>query len=127
MALAVLAAGVVVPIVPPASASQQTVRTRLVQCLTALNGLYVGPVKPRTPQVAILNRKVHAIYLHTCNGDLRVLGTRAGQALFDLSLGVGYYQQYLTNVAFGDTNQGLLRDAQHQIALGRAEAKKALR
>jgi hypothetical protein len=93
--------------------------------LNAVNGLYVGPVKPRTPQVSILNRRVHVVY-DRCSADTSVLGTPAGKALWDLGLGIGYYQQYLTDVAFDRPNKSLLREAQRQIALGKAEARKAL-
>jgi hypothetical protein len=58
---------------------------------------------------------------------MSVIGTQAGRALFDLSLGVGYYQQYLHDAGFEHPSATLLRKARLQIALGKAEAKKVLR
>jgi uncharacterized short protein YbdD (DUF466 family) len=109
-----------------ASASPSlTLRDRLIRCLNAVNGIYVGPVKARTPQVAILNRKVQVVR-RRCDGDSTVLGTRTGRALFDLSLGVGDYQQYLIDVAFEHPDRSLLREAQREIARGKAEARRVL-
>ena len=105
--------------------SSLTVRQRLVRCLTAVNGLYIGAVKPRTLQVATLNRKVHVVQ-RLCNGDSSVLGTQAGRAFFDLSLGVGYYSQYLISVAFEHPRAALLRDAKSSISTGKAEARRVL-
>jgi len=94
--------------------------------LNAVNGLYIGPVKPRTPQVVILNRRVRVVRTR-CDANSSVLSTKAGRALFDLSLGVSEYQQYLIGVAFERPSTSLLRQAQRDIAQGKAEAKKVLR
>jgi hypothetical protein len=101
-----------------------TIRARLVRCLNAVNGLYVGRVKPRTARVAILNRKARVVD-RRCFADTSVLGTKAGRALFDLSLGMGYYRQYLHDL-FEHPSPSLLRKAHLQIALGKAEAKEVL-
>jgi hypothetical protein len=115
----------VVPSAQPAA--PLTVRQRLVRCQTAVYTLYIGRVEPRQPTVATLNRKVSTIARKRCNGDSRVLGPRAGRALFDLSLGIGIYQQYLVSVAFERPDASLLRQAKNWIARGKKEAKTVLR
>lgn len=118
-----VAAGLMIP--AARSAQTLTVRQRLVRCLNAVNGLYVGPVKSGTPQVAILSRRVIPVR-GRCNGDASLRGTQAGRALSDLSLGVSFYQQYLIGVAFRRADRSVLRDAQRFIALGRTEARRVL-
>jgi hypothetical protein len=124
--VAVLMFGLIASLVGQASGSSLTVRQRLIRCLNAVNGIYVGPVKPRTPQVSILNRKV-VVVKRRCDANTSVLGTKAGEALFDLALGVGDYQQYLIGVAFERPDRTLLRQAQREIARGKAEARRVLR
>jgi hypothetical protein len=108
------------------SMTSLTVRQRLVRCLSAVNGIYIGPVRSGTSQVAILNIKVRRV-TERCDGDYSVGGTRAGRALLDLSVGVSLYQQYLHGVAFERPQFSTLRQAQRWIADGKAEARAVLR
>jgi hypothetical protein len=110
-----------------ATAIPASVRQRLAKCYRAVNALYVGSVKSRTSLVPKLNRQVRAIYVGPCDADSSVLGSRAGQALFDLALGLGDYQQYLVDVAFDRQDKSLLRQAVNEISKGKAEARKVLK
>jgi hypothetical protein len=126
-AIAVVAAVTTIITVPDVeAASALTIRQRLARCYSAVNRLYVGPVKTGSSQVPILSRKVHRLYTTSCTADNRVLGTRAGKALFDLYLGLSYYQQYLTNVRYGKQIRILIRQAQSYVALGKHEARSVL-
>ena len=126
-AIAVFAVVTTIVTVPDTQAATAlTIRQRLARCYYAVNHLYVGPVKTGSPRVPILTRKVHRLYTTICDADNRVLGTRAGQALFDLYRGLGHYQQYLIDVAFGKQVKILIRQAQSFIALGKREARSVL-
>jgi hypothetical protein len=108
----------------------------LTKCLEAVNGLQVGALRSRTPEVPKRNREQQVVrdrcdnraieklaYAHQKDAPLEA----ARVAFFSLSVGVGDYGQYLVDVAFDKQDTSLLHEAIREIASGKAQAKVALK
>jgi hypothetical protein len=111
-------------------------RTLLLKCRNGMASLYIGPVTANTPEVPRMNQRAHTAYIK-CGATGAMLNLTsahphdaalrdANRAYFELALGIGDYQQYLTNVAFGHTGVGILHTAQREIARGRSLTKRVL-
>jgi hypothetical protein len=110
-------------------------KAMLSRCLAAANGLIVGPVTLNTPEVPQRNRQQQAAYGKCQNTKITNLAfahpkdallEAARIAFDDLELGLGDYGQYLVDAAFGKHDTSLLHQAEHEVASGKAEARKIL-
>jgi hypothetical protein len=135
--VSVVATALVLAVSSSAAASPHaTARALLLKCENAFATLYVGPIEANTPQVPIANRAAQRVY-DTCSATgpmLDLWGKHphdkaiydAYRAYVDLALGSGDYMTYCGNVAFEHTGQGILHQAEREIANGHALAKRAL-
>ena len=129
-------AALAVTSVAVAASPHAKARALLLKCRGGMTSLYIGPVTANTSEVPRMNQRAHAAYLKCgATGSMLDLASAhprdaaledAYRAYFELGLGIGDYQQYLTNVAFGHTGVGILHTAEREIAQGRTLTKRVL-